>query len=145
MTSASSKAIKEGKAKTVAQMVQEQEPVSVTGTKFDNGKPRFDLLSPIALGWLSVVLTDGAINYDPHDWRKGIAADRLNAAILRHAMPMLVGDYWDRKSGRPHAAHLMAEAMFFLELQMSDDFVAPSHIYNEQQKDLLAALLAGKL
>lgn len=118
-------------------------PPRTAGTKRDRQKPRFDLLSPIALAYVARVLTLGADKYSAHNWREGISCDRLNAAILRHAMPMLVGEYCDRETGLPHAAHLMCEAMFYLELGSSDRFIPPSFRYTEDQTDLLAALLAG--
>ena len=54
------------------------------GLKYDNEKPRMDLLDFDALEGLSKVLTFGANKYAAHNWRKGISYSRLTAAMLRH-------------------------------------------------------------
>lgn len=101
-----------------------------TGTKFDSGKPRTDLLSPIALIELSKVLEFGSRKYDAHNWRKGIQSSRLIGAALRHTLAYLGGEDTDSETGISHAAHAMCCFMFILELAVTrpdlDDRYKPS-------------------
>lgn len=116
-----------------------------TGDKADIGKPRMDLISPIAMAYLAQVLTFGANKYTAHNWRKGIPLSKLIAASQRHLTAIAAGLDTDEETGLPHAAHLMCEAMF-----MCEQLVSPLHAstddrykYTEAQKDLLVTLLAG--
>jgi len=86
------------------------------GVKADDGKPRMDLLDPVAMAALSQVLTFGAAKYAAHNWRKGIKQSRLIAALLRHVFAHLKGEDNDPESGLPHIAHAMCCCMFLLGL-----------------------------
>ena len=80
--------------------------------KYDNEKPRMDLLDPVALEGLAKVLTFGAQKYAAHNWRKGIANSRLIAAMLRHLFAIMRGEDIDPESGIPHIDHLGCCWMF---------------------------------
>ena len=80
--------------------------------KYDNEKPRMDLLDPVALEGLAKVLTFGAQKYAAHNWRKGIANSRLIAAMLRHLFAIMRGEDIDPESGLPHIDHLGCCWMF---------------------------------
>lgn len=54
--------------------------------KFDSGKPRPSLLSPIALLEVAKVATMGAQKYSDHNWRKGMKWSRLLDAANRHVL-----------------------------------------------------------
>lgn len=82
------------------------------GTKYDDEKPRMDLLDSEWLENVSKVLTFGAKKYDAHDWRKGIKYSRLIAAAYRHLGAINRGEDIDPESGLPHAAHLSCCVMF---------------------------------
>ena len=82
------------------------------GTKADGGKPRMDLLDPLALEGLAAVLTFGANKYAAHNWRKGIANTRLIAAMLRHLFAIMRGEDLDPESGLPHIDHVGCCWMF---------------------------------
>ena len=116
-----------------------------TGDKADIGKPRMDLISPLAMAYLAQVLTFGANKYAAHNWRKGIPLSKLIAASQRHLTAIAAGIDTDEETGLPHVAHLLCEAMFICE-----QLVSPLHVstddryqYKESQKNLLVALLAG--
>jgi hypothetical protein len=83
-----------------------------TGTKYDQEKPRMDLLDPWALEGLAKVLTFGAGKYDAHNWRNGIVYSRLLAALARHANAISKGEDTDSESGLPHIDHLGCCWMF---------------------------------
>ena len=85
------------------------------GAKNDSGKPRYDLLSSVALDQLARVLTNGAVEYEDHNWRKGISMSRLIASSYRHLTAINGGEDVDPQFGLLHAAHLMCCAMFIAE------------------------------
>ena len=82
------------------------------GLKYDNDKPRMDLLDFDALEGLAKVLTFGAKKYDEHNWRNGISYSRLTAAMLRHLAALQRGEDIDAESGLPHIDHLGCCWMF---------------------------------
>ena len=87
------------------------------GKKFDESKPRLDLLDSYAIEQLAAVLTFGAQKYSAHNWRKGIAYSRLLAALLRHVFAFMRGEDNDPETGLPHIAHAMCNCMFLLGLR----------------------------
>lgn len=87
---------------------------STGGQKFDQDKPRMDLLDAYAIEELAKVLTFGAKKYAPHNWRKGIVLSRLLAASARHLFAIMRGEDVDEETGLAHAAHLMCCAMFLI-------------------------------
>ena len=81
-----------------------------TGTKFDDGKLRLDLIPPEFIEMLGKIFTMGAKRYGDRNWEKGIDEGRLIAAARRHdlAHAWAEGDREeeiDRDSGVPHLAH----------------------------------------
>ena len=76
------------------------------GVKFDQNKPRMDLLDSEFLEDVGRVLTFGAAKYDAHNWRSGINYSRLIAAAMRHLSAINRGEDTDPESGLPHTAHL---------------------------------------
>jgi len=80
--------------------------------KFDQEKPRMDLLDADALEGLAKVLTFGAAKYAAHNWRNGISNSRLIAALLRHLFAITRGEYVDKESGLPHIDHVGCCWMF---------------------------------
>ena len=83
-----------------------------SGVKFDQDKPKMDLLDPLALEGLTKVLTFGAHKYAAHNWRGGLSYCRLLAALFRHGFAILRGEDNDPESGLPHIDHLGCCWMF---------------------------------
>ena len=75
------------------------------GVKFDQDKPRMDLLDAEALEGLAKVLTFGANKYAAHNWRGGLEYSRLIGALLRHVFAIQRGELLDPESGLPHIDH----------------------------------------
>ena len=82
------------------------------GLKYDNEKPRMDLLDANFLEGVASVLTFGANKYAAHNWRKGINVSRLIAASYRHLGAINRGENLDSESGLSHAYHLGCCIMF---------------------------------
>lgn len=86
--------------------------METSGSHFDEGKPRVDLLDADALEGIAKVLTFGAQKYATHNWRGGIAYSRIIGSILRHLFAILRGEDTDSESGLPHVDHAGCDLMF---------------------------------
>lgn len=75
------------------------------GKKFDEGKPRMDLLDSEFLESVATIMGYGAQKYEAHNWRKGLAWGRLFAGIMRHLWAFWRGEEIDPESGKSHLAH----------------------------------------
>lgn len=96
----------------------------MSGIKFDDEKPRTDLLMegvPDALMEISRVLGFGANKYGEHNW-KGLdnAKSRYRAAQVRHALQG-VTETTDEESGLFHAAHEACCVLFRLQLIIEEE------------------------
>lgn len=88
------------------------------GMKFDQEKPRYDLLPPAAIDELAKILTFGAEKYAPNSWQQvENGLERYRAALLRHTFAIQAGEFLDSESGLPHSAHAMCCAAFIVELE----------------------------
>jgi hypothetical protein len=87
-----------------------------SGVKHDAGKLRLDLIPPEILRALGEVLTHGADKYTDRNWERGIALDRVYAALLRHLLAWREGEAIDAESGLPHLAHALTNAGMLLTL-----------------------------
>ncbi len=63
------------------------------GTKYDQGKNRWDLIPYGALEEVTKVYTGGAGKYEDWNWAKGIKYSRIFAALLRH----LISFWWQKQ------------------------------------------------
>lgn len=96
--------------------------------KFDQGKPRFDLLDPYFEEELAQVLEYGTRKYDENSWQDvPNALARYIAAMKRHLNAIQKGELIDggpKGSGLPHHAHAAANMMFisyFTRLLMENE------------------------
>lgn len=90
---------------------------SLTGVKYDAGKPRMDLISPFALEELGKVLAYGAKKYADRNWEKGFPWSRIIGATMRHTVRYMMGETIDPETGLSHAAAIMCNAMFLLHFE----------------------------
>ncbi len=94
--------------------------------KFDDSKPRFDLIPPEWMLYEAKVLTHGAKKYKPNNWRHG-DIDRYIAALYRHLNAYQSGEWLDDGeggTGLPHLVCVRVNAGFLLtiiEEQMNND------------------------
>jgi hypothetical protein len=85
------------------------------GLRYDEGKARVDLLSPIALLGIAKILEVGARKYAVNNWRKGMAWNKVIASLLRHTFKFMAGEDLDQETGLPHVDHIACNAMFLQE------------------------------
>lgn len=84
----------------------------MTFQKFDTQKPDYNLLDWDAIEDLIKVLQHGAEKYGRNNWKECTEEFRYANAINRHVAAIQKGEITDPESGLPHAAHIMASAMF---------------------------------
>ncbi len=89
----------------------------MSAIKFDEEKPRMELLSRVALEGCARVLTFGAKKYASDNWRNGFKWRRLIGAAMRHLTAIMDGEDIDPESGLPHVDHLACCVMFLSEHQ----------------------------
>lgn len=85
--------------------------------KYDQGKPRMDLIPPEALRGISEVLTFGADKYAARNWEQGSDWGRFTAALLRHFTAWMGGEDYDQETGLNHLKHVLCNAAFLLTFQ----------------------------
>jgi hypothetical protein len=92
-----------------------------TPHKDDDGKIRFDLLSPHAIEEMAEILTDGAAKYSDHNWLDGggFKYTRVYAAAQRHLHAFMAGQDLDPETQRFHVGHAMCCLMFLLHYQIT--------------------------
>lgn len=84
------------------------------GLRYDEGKPRYDLIPPDGLEELAIVFTKGAEKYADRNWELGMKWSKCFAPMMRHAWKFWRGEWLDQESGRPHMAHVVWNAMALL-------------------------------
>ena len=97
------------------------------GRKYDDGKPRWDLLPIDGISPIVDVLTYGAKKYTTptspgeENWRKvDEPKRRYYAALLRHMTAWWTGEKIDKESGLPHLAHAGCCLLFLIALEKKD-------------------------
>ena len=107
----------------------ENEKPTEGAKRFDTGKLRLDLISPIAMEGLARILTFGAKKYAAHNWRKGMDWSRCIGSLKRHLNEFEKGNDYDydenctgcqakdcqNHSGELHIDQVMCNAMFLAE------------------------------
>lgn len=81
----------------------------------DSGKNQLSLISPLAIESMGKILTQGAIKYERHNWRKGMKWSRCIDSLKRHLLEFEKGIDTDPESKESHLGHIMVNAMFLLE------------------------------
>lgn len=89
-------------------MMRADEPAS----KYDAGKPAYDLIAPEFLEGTAAVLSYGAAKYAARNWEKGMSWGRCFAALMRHSWAWWRGEEHDPESGLHHLDHAACCLMF---------------------------------
>ena len=93
-----------------------------TGIKFDNHKPRMDLIPPHMELEVAKVLTAGAQKYSAENWRHvPDLRRRYIAASKRHINALSRGEAVDEETGLHHAAHAVCCLMFLGEVELEPE------------------------
>lgn len=90
------------------------------GVKFDDDKPRYDLIPARPLEELAKVYTVGAKKYADRNWEKGLRWGRVFAAMMRHAWAWWMGETNDKESGVHHMAAVAWGAFALIEYSQTN-------------------------
>lgn len=88
---------------------------SSKGLRFNEGKPRYDLLPAHAIDQLVKVLSAGAKKYADRNWEKGMEWSSVVASLKRHLAKYEQGEDYDEETGMLHMAQVMWNAMAITE------------------------------
>ena len=86
--------------------------------KYDQQKPRMDLVPPEATLEIAKVLAFGAQKYGDNNWRNGMDWGRVIAAVERHIAAWKTGENLDKESGLMHLAHGACGLNFLITYQL---------------------------
>ncbi len=101
------------------------------GKKFDQDKPRYDLMPLLAEMEVVEVLTYGAMKYDEHNWRNVSPLNqRYYSAARRHLQSFLGGESRDPESGLHHLAHASCCLLFMLQMDIESEHAESSKSEN---------------
>lgn len=92
---------------------------SPKGLKYDNNKPRPDLIPPLSLMEISKVMAYGAKKYGENNWRHVTPKERYIAAAMRHIIEYQIGNKVDSESRLSALAHAATSLMMLLELEIN--------------------------
>ncbi len=118
--------------------------MSETATKFDTGKPRWDLMPWESLAPVVQVLMHGAEKYGENNWRQqGLSEGRLFAAAMRHLLAWKLGEETDSESGLPHLGHAVCNLLFLTVYEQEDRIVSSksygcSNLTEEQKREAVS-------
>lgn len=82
------------------------------GLRYNQGKPRYDLIHPKAEKGLVSVLTKGAEKYAERNWEKGMEWSKVIASLKRHLAAFESGEDYDSETGLLHIDHIQCNAHF---------------------------------
>lgn len=78
--------------------INEPDYILDSAVKFDNGKPRYDLIPFDAMDGVAKVFEFGARKYADRNWEKGMDHGRLAAAAIRHISDYMQGKDFDEST-----------------------------------------------
>lgn len=82
------------------------------GTRENDKKLKWSLVSWRALEPMVRVLMFGATKYDDHNWKKGLKYTEITESLQRHMISFLDGHDRDKESKLLHVGHILCNAMF---------------------------------
>lgn len=89
------------------------------GVKYDLGKPRWSLFPRKTLASVLEVFEQGAQKYEPHGYAEiEDPKTRYYDALMRHIQAWHHGELLDVESKLPHLAHVAANALILLWVQL---------------------------
>lgn len=92
--------------------------------KNDAGKLRYDLIPPEPLRELARVYTIGAAKYADDNWKKGLARERVIAALMRHMEKYRAGEQIDAEDGQYHLSSVAWCAFTLLWYDLNSEALA---------------------
>lgn len=97
-------------------------PLDNEAKKYDEGKPRFDLVPPTIMLEIAKVFTFGASKYGDRNWEQGLDFGRLKGALDRHMNAFWRGEDLDEETGLSHLAHAGCCLLMMGEEMLNDAY-----------------------
>lgn len=107
----------EWESKYGASLTEEGVQFRSVGIKHDQGKLRYDLISPTSLEGLAEVLTFGANKYSARNWEKGMSYGRVFGAAMRHLWAWWAKKGTDPETGFSHLKHALCCIHFLVHYE----------------------------
>lgn len=92
------------------EVVKDVQHIKNQAVKYDDGKPRYDLIPSLPLEELAKVYTVGAQKYADNNWRLGMRWGRVFAGIMRHLWAFWRGEMLNPGPGPETGLHHLAQA-----------------------------------
>lgn len=89
-----------------------EQGIGGTGLRYDENKPRYDLIPPEFMEALAIHFMQATKEYEPRDWEKGMRWGTCFRAMMSHAWKWFSGKTYDVDSKVPNykAHHMIAVA-----------------------------------
>ena len=99
----------------------------------DEGKPRYDLISPVGLKRVALLMAKGAEKYGERNWELGQPTSRFYASMFRHMMAWVDGERTE-----DHLAAVVFNAMgiMHMEEKVDEGLLSPDLIdFPDQERE----------
>jgi hypothetical protein len=106
------KTLKAQKKETVPVMRSNENKKRGTGSRYNTGKLRFDLVQPDAHRDMVEVLTKGAEKYEERNWENGMDWSTVLQSLKRHIDAFERGEDYDEETRLLHVAHAACNIHF---------------------------------
>lgn len=94
-----------------------EEPIE-QGSRYNEGKARFDLIPAVVMTKLAEHYTYGAGKYSPNNWVKGFPYSQCSASLLRHLYAWLGGEDIDPESKAHHLVAVIWNAVTLMYFEL---------------------------
>jgi dATP/dGTP diphosphohydrolase len=88
------------------------------GLRFNEGKPRYDLLPYDAIDALADHYRKGSEKYAERNWERGMDWSKCFSSLMRHASAFAQGEDYDPENGSLHATAMAWNALALLAYQL---------------------------
>ena len=88
-----------------------------SGLRFDDKKPRFDLIPTYPMFQLARLFAFGTKKYAERNWEKGMPWSKVIAPLQRHLCNWMAGEDNDDETGLSHMIHVAWNAMVLVEYE----------------------------
>lgn len=86
--------------------------VDNSGLRYDEDKPRVDLIPPEVIFALGDALSAGAKKYAERNWERGMDWSKVFGPLIRHSFKFWRGEEIDEETGIPHVDLILINAAF---------------------------------
>jgi len=116
---------------TTGELSNSNKPLAL---RYNEGKPRFDLIEFSLLEPMATVLGFGAQKYDVWNWKRGLHASANVASLMRHLAALQSGQEYDAESGIHHIGHMMCNLLFLADTYKNHRSLIDFHSDNNHRE-----------